>query len=931
MPQDKDFNYNLRFAGIDKLTPALAKIQKSIGTTSKELRAMKTAQKQFGKFKTLRENSKKLQADLKNASRETADLGRQISKTSNPSRKMTADFKRAQKAVQALKQQQAKEIQELAKLGKSLKKAGHNTQDLGKGQRKLKSDIARSTRELETHRRKLKGVSDQYRRSKDARDKYQKSLQTSANLAVVGASGVAVGTRTLKGAYGFVDSVRSQENNIGRLNKLGKTDDDIKAIRPLFEEIADKFAYIETSDIFGANYDVVSALSGLDNAAQAHITGYSAVLGRAVDASASEMTALATTAHGMFKGQNKDLSDIEFFDEFASTIAGSVKAFKTTGPKMEQAFRSAGPIAASIGFSMEEYAAILGAGQKTMESGDVGTAFASYANGIVKAQEAFAEQGFDIQLLDENNQARGISDVLKDFKAEFGDEWDGEEQAIIKDAFGRKEAQKFLESMRLAESDMLAGLEQIQANKTIGLAAVENMALRGDQNGDAEIQKAIEDLRAMKKDIGYALLPVLKQMIPTFQKITRGIRDFTEKHKTLVGFVGMGVVIFGLLATVFGGLTIALASILGPMAILKMSLGVLGIKGLKLAKILPILGKGLLFAGKGVMFVGRALLMNPIGLAITAIALGAFLIIKYWKPIKAFFGQMWGYFKTVFAWSPLGLLMRGFGAAFKWLRNLFGGPKDSAQKTWKFFKFLFAWSPLGLFTRGIGAGFRVLKSIIGSPRQAARKTWATFKTVMAWSPVGLVTRGIGGGFKVLKSILRSPRKVASKTWNGFKTVMAWSPLGLMKKGWDSLPDVFSSIFGKLKKLTGAAMDKIKGFLSGPMEMIGKFKKIFSFKGLKDKVKVPDIAPVIKTGAAIGAVALSPAPALAQLSPGPNISDSPLYAPAPAAVNEGDTIIHVHAAQGMDEKSLAALVAKALEDHERKKKRRTNSALSDIED
>ena len=43
----------------------------------------------------------------------------------------------------------------------------------------------------------------------------------------------------------------------------------------------------------------------------------------------------------------------------------------------------------------------------------------------------------------------------------------------------------------------------------------------------------------------------------------------------------------------------------------------------------------------GVKLLGRALLLNPIGLAITAIAVGAFLIIKYWEPIKAFFVNLW--------------------------------------------------------------------------------------------------------------------------------------------------------------------------------------------------------------------------------------------------------------------------------------------------
>ena len=46
---------------------------------------------------------------------------------------------------------------------------------------------------------------------------------------------------------------------------------------------------------------------------------------------------------------------------------------------------------------------------------------------------------------------------------------------------------------------------------------------------------------------------------------------------------------------------------------------------------------GLQLAGKAVLFLGRALMLNPIGLLITGIALGAYLIYRYWEPIKGFF------------------------------------------------------------------------------------------------------------------------------------------------------------------------------------------------------------------------------------------------------------------------------------------------------
>jgi hypothetical protein len=72
------------------------------------------------------------------------------------------------------------------------------------------------------------------------------------------------------------------------------------------------------------------------------------------------------------------------------------------------------------------------------------------------------------------------------------------------------------------------------------------------------------------------------------------------------------------------------------------------------------------------------LLLTPIGLAVTGIALAAFLLIRYWEPIKAFFAGLWTEVKAAFDggigaiaafvlnWSPVGLFYRAFAAVMSW-------------------------------------------------------------------------------------------------------------------------------------------------------------------------------------------------------------------------------------------------------------------------
>lgn len=897
MPQNKDFNYNLRFAGVDKLSSMMGDIRKSIGKSSEELKGLRKDEKKYAEYAGALKKSREIRREFKEAREKTAALRTEINNTEKPTKQMALEFKRASARVKKLREQKTKSLDALHKMRRDMKDAGLATKGWSKAQQSLKKDIKGVTDNLEKQRQSLNKVGDQYKKIAAAKDKYQQSMQTSANLSIVGAAGVAVGTRTLRGTFSMVETIRPIEQAIGEMQSLGF--ENLKVLRAQAKRTDEQLAYTTEASFIRAAYNVQSSMSGLSDEGVAHLTHNALVAARATRASAEQMTSMMGTAYGIFRNKYQDLSDDEWSGKFTSGLSAAVKAAKTDGAKMQQALESAGQGAALLGSDMAEEFAVLAALQKTMKAGEAGTARKSFVANAAKAQEAFESTGRNIQILDKDGMLNDTKTIMAGFREEFGKELDGFEMTEIKKALGTDEAIKFIQGFYDNKTDFDTTYKEIKAAMDEGKGFTKRMAAAMDNNADAELQQAMEQWTAMKVDIGYAFLPVLQTLTPIFKKATKFVSEFAQKHKLLVGIVGAGLVAFGALAAVMGAITIVIGSMLGPFAMLRYAKTLLGVstvglnrktlrlgvryRWLRMKAITPLItqvkllnvafwtkaktaipaawlaiktyGKALFLTAKtaipaaiaGVRALGIALLTNPIGLAITAIALGAFVLIKYWKPIKGFFGKIWQGFKFLFAWSPAGLLMRGFGAAFKWLKNLFIGPKDSAQKTWAY----------------------------------------------------------------------------------FKTLFAWSPVGIMVKGWKVLPKLFSGIFGKIKNIAGGAMDKVRGLMDGAMEKWQAFKSLFSFKKIKDKI--PEIATTVKATAATTAVALSPAPALAQLSPGPNISNSPLYAPAQAAVNEGDTIIHVHAAAGMDEKALARLVAAEMAKLNRQKQRRTNSSLSDIED
>ncbi|EEM6320252.1 phage tail tape measure protein [Salmonella enterica] len=139
--------------------------------------------------------------------------------------------------------------------------------------------------------------------------------------------------------------------------------------------------------------------------------------------------------------------------------------------------------------------------------------------------------------------------------------------------------------------------------------------------------------------------------------------------------------------------------------------------------------RGLMAAGRAVLFISRALLMNPIGLLITGIAVAAYLIYRYWEPIKGFFTRLWtgienigtqiwssitGFFtdrwqeiqtafdgglsgigELIINWSPLGLFYKAFAGVLSWFdidlpknftdfgKNIIDGLTKGIKDKWK--------------------------------------------------------------------------------------------------------------------------------------------------------------------------------------------------------------------------------------------------------
>lgn len=217
------------------------------------------------------------------------------------------------------------------------------------------------------------------------------------------------------------------------------------------------------------------------------------------------------------------------------------------------------------------------------------------------------------------------------------------------------------------------------------------------------------------------------------------------------------------------------------------------------------LATGARLAAQSILFLGRAMLMNPIGLIITAIAGAAFLIYKYWQPIKAFFTGFWQglteglapfttalapLFQTIgTALAPLkpvwDWLVGAFKTAWKWVSQLFQPFQatkqqlDSATSSGKVFG-LWLSGLVNTVANLVGKFFNFGANIVGGLINGIMSKFEKLKSVWA-----TVTSYIPDYFKQ-KQEIRSPSRVMARLGGH---IMGGIGLGL-EQGFPNIKDKF---------------------------------------------------------------------------------------------------------------------------------------------
>lgn len=496
----------------------------------------------------------------------------------------------------------------------------------------------------------------------------------------------------------------------GEIASLGINEAGIQKITKAGREFSNQFAGTTTSDFIKASYDIKSGIASLSDEGVAQFTKLSAMTATATKASTAEMTKLFALGYGIYRDQFK--SDFDFGEKFSAAISTSVMAFRTDGVDLSTGLSTLGAVATKFGVSLSEQLSIIGNAKGAFNSAsEAATSYRAFLMNVGKAQEKLG-----VQMTDSEGKMLPMSQILESLKDKFGDLQKVENMDKLKEAFGSDEAVKIVTALIDKTKDLTASQKQINDEMEKGTSITKQMADAMQRGKGFELLG--QQIGNLGASIGKIFMPAATLLASGIGVMVNGIDGFINTFPVLssvIGGVAMGF--FGLVAvikiatitkTLFQMATIVLrGSLLAQIPVVN---GLrLAFNRLSLTEMLTSAKTGILTAmqwsyntaatigsgaslrlgaalrvvGSSILWIGRALLMNPIGLAVMAIAGAAFAIYTYWEPIKGFFSRVWNSvlsvfdsaksaIKTALSFSPIGLIamhwepIRGF---FAWVWN----------------------------------------------------------------------------------------------------------------------------------------------------------------------------------------------------------------------------------------------------------------------
>ncbi|MEQ5732025.1 phage tail tape measure protein, partial [Providencia alcalifaciens] len=605
-----------------------------------QLKELNNQAKQIDGFKKTKQSLDSASQAYQQATAKVSRLARELSTVQNPTRAQSRELDRAKAAAAKLKAETGTLSASLQRQREALKGSGISTRQLSQAQVRLNSDIASTSRRLQQQEQQLKRVANQEKRMSAAKNSYQNTMGVRNKMAGSGAgmlaSGVGLGyaaKKVLVPGYDFEIGM----SKVQALTRLDKNSDDYKMLREQARDLGATTAFTANEVAQGQAF---YAMAGFKPEQIKNAMSGTLSMSLAGDIDLATTADIGSNILTGFKLNSNEMNRVS--DALVATFTRSNTNLTMLGDTMKYV----APVASGLGVDLETAAVAAGKlGDAGIQGSMAGTGLRSILGRLAEPPKMAGEalDKLKIKTRDAKGNLRQFTDILAELDKKTKKMGTAERAGLFKHIAGEEAFSALSVLVDQAGSGQLqAMIAEIKAAK----GEAEKVAKTMTDNLDGDLK----NLTSAYEDVG---IQVFGGADSPLREITKRVTDliskfgqWAKKNPELVKQITMITLGLGAVLAVGGGITLMIAALIGPLAMAKLSLSVLGIKG---SGFLSLLIKPIKLIGTAFMMLGRALLANPIILFIAGIAGAAYLIYKYWDKIVPFVKNLWEGVKNIFS------------------------------------------------------------------------------------------------------------------------------------------------------------------------------------------------------------------------------------------------------------------------------------------
>lgn len=674
----KTLDIRVAFSAVDRLTRPAENARRLMGQFGDSIQrtqgAIKNLERQARSFERARDAVSKADAGIVKARRQLNALN-QLQRTGTVlSEKQQKLMQQLSTRLERLNESRTREIQKMRELGGELKRHGISLTGSD-------NTIQQAIRRTEQYNNQLERERQALARVTRARERYSRAQETAGKLKTGGAlaigaaaaGGYAAG-RFLQPAIGF----GKEMSRVQALTRIDKNSPQFKALREQALKLGSETQFTASDAASGQSFlamagftpqAIQAALPGVLNMALAG----GVELGETADIGSNILTQFNLTADQM--------------DRVGDTLTAAFTRTNTDLRALGETMKYTGPVAAKLGISLEEAAAMAGMlANNGLRGSDAGTAMRASLSRLASPPKAAADalKELGVSVADARGKMRPMEDVLLDLYKATQKYGQVDQVSFFKDIAGEEAFVGLQTLVAAAGSGELQKLTR-ELQGVRGEADRVAKVMADNLDGDLKnLDSAWEGLRIRISDlVDGPLRSVTQWLTRVLEKIT----SLAQAHPVLTRqLLIAGGALLAMTATI-GSLSLVIGVLYGKLATLRLGFDILT-RSMNVIRVLPELW-GMVTGSVSLLGGAIGALFSPVGLIVAALAGAAVLIWKYWDPIRAFFAGVFSGImerltplrETFERFGPVfDAIGSGISLVFNWFKSLLS-PMESSKET----------------------------------------------------------------------------------------------------------------------------------------------------------------------------------------------------------------------------------------------------------